>query len=114
MAIPKLQVLDEDTIIELDREVAEQYFELNGIPKPCFHKTIGADEANAKEEEAIPKVDFDQFLKEGALLDAKGNVIYGGAAGSSLKPSATTDGEEKPASKKVKFSSIDDDHEGNW
>ena len=31
-------MLDEERIQSLDREVANQYFELNKIEKPCFFK----------------------------------------------------------------------------
>ena len=36
ISIPKLKMLDEERIEELDREVAVQYFELNNIPRPDF------------------------------------------------------------------------------
>lgn len=36
MSIPKLEILDEDRIEEIDREVANQYFELHRIDKPNF------------------------------------------------------------------------------
>jgi Leucine-rich repeat (LRR) protein len=36
MSIPKLQVLDDERIQQLDLDVAEQYFEVHNIPKPEF------------------------------------------------------------------------------
>jgi len=36
MSVPKLEVLDDDRIKELDRDLAEQYFEVHNIPLPTF------------------------------------------------------------------------------
>lgn len=33
-SIPKLEILDDEQIQELDKDVAEQYFEVNNIPRP--------------------------------------------------------------------------------
>jgi hypothetical protein len=38
VSIPKLELLDEERIQPLDREVAVQYFKLNNLEQPCFHK----------------------------------------------------------------------------
>ena len=65
VAIPKLELLDEEKLQPLDREVAAQYFELTNVPKPCFHKTLPA-----KDEPAQPKASFEAFLREGAVLDS--------------------------------------------
>ena len=34
LGIPRLEILDEDKIGDLDREVANQYFEMHGLEKP--------------------------------------------------------------------------------
>lgn len=36
MSIPKLELLDEDKILPLDREVAKQYYEMHNIPLPAL------------------------------------------------------------------------------
>ena len=36
MAIPQLEVLDDDRLGELDKDIAEQYFEHHGFDKPNF------------------------------------------------------------------------------
>jgi hypothetical protein len=40
VAIPKLEMLDEERVQQLDREVANQYFELNSIEPPSFSKKV--------------------------------------------------------------------------
>ena len=42
LGIPRLEILDEDKIGDLDREVANQYFEMHGLEKPQLpnHKGI--------------------------------------------------------------------------
>lgn len=41
ISIPKLQVLDDERIQELDHDLAEQYFEVHNIPVPEFAKIAG-------------------------------------------------------------------------
>jgi hypothetical protein len=40
VSIPRLEMLDEERIQELDREVAIQYFKMNNIEQPCFSKKM--------------------------------------------------------------------------
>lgn len=92
VSIPKLEMLDEERIQPLDREVAVQYFKINHLEQPCFHKSM--------KTETVKKQTFDDFLKEGATVDEDGNPIKNIV---------------KDHSKKVKFAgAIDDDHEGDW
>ena len=80
-------MLDEERVQPLDIEVALQYFEMNKIEKPSFLKNP-LETAPAKQEQS-----FDDFLKDGASADAKGNPI----ASSIKKKSAPGD------KKSVKF-----------
>lgn len=41
LSIPRLETLDEDKIGDLDREVANQYFEMHGLEKPQLPKNKG-------------------------------------------------------------------------
>jgi len=36
LSIPKLEVLDDEKVQQLDRDVANQYFEMHKIAKPVF------------------------------------------------------------------------------
>ena len=38
VSLPRLEVLDEEKIRDLDREIAEKYFEVYNIPKPVVNK----------------------------------------------------------------------------
>lgn len=92
MSIPKLQVLDDERIQELDHDLAEQYFEVHNIPKPEFAK-------QAERRKAKQMVDFDEFVTNDPSQPTE----------SILKA------KEKEVEKKaVKFADIDDDHEGDW
>ena len=79
-------MLDEERIQPLDREVADQYFQLNKIEKPCFFKNP-MEAMKVKETQS-----FDDFVKEGATVDAHGNPMV-----SSMKKQVTG------AGKNVKF-----------
>jgi len=45
---------------------------MHKIDRPCFHTTVAPVQEVGKRENLV---DFDSFLKEGATLDAQGNVI---------------------------------------
>ena len=93
MNIPKLEMLDDDAIKPLDREVAKQYYEMHNIPLPA------PPNARIARENELTGGD----LNEDATAEApKG----------SLKDSKSADPQ-----KKVKFAGggqIDEDHEGDW
>lgn len=89
MNIPKLELLDEDKIQPLDREVAKQYYEMHNIPLP-----------------APPNA-----------LIARQNQLTGGDLDDENQNETKRDesGKNAESKKKVKFSgNIDDDHEGDW
>lgn len=54
VSLPKLDVLDEEKIRDLDREVAEKYFEVYNIPKPVIKKPeepiLAKDKTDVEEE----------------------------------------------------------------
>ena len=43
VSLPKLEILDEEKVRELDREVAEKYFEVYNIQKPEVKHAIKPD-----------------------------------------------------------------------
>lgn len=91
-------MLDEERVQALDREVANQYFEINKIERPSFLKNP-VESIPQKEEQT-----FDDFVKQGANVDTNGNPVA-----SSMKKGVSGD------KKSVKFAGqIDDDHEGSW
>ena len=40
VSLPKLEILDDEKLRDLDREVAEKYFEMHNIPKPEMPKSV--------------------------------------------------------------------------
>ena len=86
VALPKLQTLDDERLRELDREVAEKYFEMHNIPKPTLPHS-------APKENTI--VDDDDQEAAGQVTERK--------AKTTKRVKFGTPGKD-----------IDDDHEGDW
>ena len=84
MALPKLQVLDDEKLRDLDRDVAEKYFEMHNIPKPVLPAV------ELKENTMMGENDEDAEPVERKAKTTK-RVKFGTAG-----------------------NDIDDDHEGDW